>query len=142
MNNNIINNIKIFNDINIRAEWNSDEEDWYFSVIDVVGVLSKSNTPRKYWNDLKKKLLGEGSELSDKIGQLKMLSSDGKRYKTDVLNTKGILRLIQSIPSKNAEPFKMWLSQVGSERLDEIADPEKALQRGFNYYRNKGYTEG
>ncbi len=135
-------NIKIFNDNEIRTHWDANKEEWYFSVVDVCGVLSGSIQPRKYWNDLKKKLSDMGSELSEKIGQLKMQSSDGKYYKTDVLDTKGILRLIQSIPSPKAEPFKVWLAQVGSERLDEIADPEKALQRGFDFYRAKGYTEG
>lgn len=135
-------NIKIFEDTKIRTSWNEDEEDWYFSVVDVCGALSGSSQPRKYWNDLKRKLKQEGSQLSEKIGQLKLQSSDGKFYKTDVVNTKNLLRLIQSIPSPKAEPFKMWLAQVGSERLDEIADPEKAILRGADFYRAKGYTEG
>lgn len=136
------NELKIFNDTGVRTVWDSEREEWYFSVVDVCGVLSESAQPRKYWNDLKKKLNNMGSELSEKIGQLKLQSSDGKYYKTDVLDTKGILRLIQSIPSKNAEPFKMWLANVGSERLGEIADPEKAIVRGQDYYRAKGYTDG
>lgn len=109
--------------------------------MDVVEILSESTQPRKYWNDLKRKLKTEGSELSEKIGQLKMQSSDGKYYKTDVLNTKGVLRLVQSIPSPKAEPFKVWLAQIGSERLDEIADPEKAISRGREYYKQLGYSD-
>ena len=135
-------NVKIFEDRKIRSLWDGAKEEWYFSVVDVCGVLSESSQPRKYWNDLKKKLTLMGSELSDKIGQLKMQAEDGKMRVTDVLDTKGVLRLIQSIPSKNAEPFKMWLAQIGSERLEEIADPEKAILRGADFYRAKGYTEG
>ena len=135
-------NIKVFEDKKIRTEWNEQEEDWYFSVVDVIEALTDSVQPRKYWSDLKNKLKDEGSELSEKIGQLKMIAKDGKLRLTDVVNTKNLLRLIQSIPSKKAEPFKMWLAQVGSERLDEIADPEKAIIRGADFYRAKGYTEG
>ena len=125
-------NIKVFEDKKIRTQWNEKEEDWYFSVVDVIEALTDSVQPRKYWNDLKNKLKDEGSELSEKIGQLKLIARDGKSRLTDVVNTKDLLRLIQSIPSKKAEPFKLWLAQVGSERLDEIADPEKALQRGVD----------
>lgn len=135
-------NIKVFEDKKIRTQWNAEEEDWYFSVVDVVEALTDSVQPRKYWSDLKSKLKDEGSELSEKIGQLKMIAKDGKSRLTDVVNTKDLLRLIQSIPSKKAEPFKMWLAEVGSERLDEIADPEKAIMRGADFYRAKGYTEG
>lgn len=135
-------NIKVFEDKKIRTEWNDQEEDWYFSVVDVCAVFSDSKTPRNYWSDLKRKLKKEGSELHENLVQLKLPSSDGKNYKTDVLNTKWLLRLVQSIPSPKAEPFKMWLAQVGSERLDEIADPEKAIMRGADFYRAKGYTEG
>ncbi len=135
-------NIKVFEDKKIRTQWNDEEEDWYFSVVDVIAVLTDSVQPRKYWNDLKRKLKAEGSQLSEKIGQLKLPSSDGKFYNTDVVNTKDLLRLVQSIPSPKAEPFKMWFAQVGSERLDEIADPEKAIIRGADFYRAKGYTEG
>ncbi|MGD9901733.1 MAG: BRO family protein [Spirochaetales bacterium] len=134
-------NIKIFEDKKVRTHWNAEKEEWYFSVVDIVEVLSGSSQPRKYWSDLKKKLKDEGSELSEKIGQLKLVAQDGKMRETDVLDTKGILRLIQSIPSPKAEPFKLWLAQVGSERLDEIADPEKAILRGADYYRAKGYPE-
>lgn len=135
------NKIKIFENKQVRTLWNADEEEWYFSVVDVVGILSESKIPRNYWSDLKRKLKQEGSELHEKIVQLKMQSSDGKYYKTDCLDTKGVLRLVQSIPSPKAEPFKMWLAQVGSERLDEIADPEKAMLRSVELYRKKGYSE-
>ena len=136
-----VNKIKVFQNKNVRTVWNEDEEDWYFSVVDVIEVLTESDRPRKYWNDLKKKLSLEGSQLSEEIGQLKLPASDGKNYATDVLSTKNVLRLVQSIPSPKAEPFKMWLAQVGAERLDEIADPEKAIIRGADFYRAKGYTE-
>ena len=136
------NKLKLFENKKIRYVWNAEEEDWYFSVVDVVEALTDSERPRKYWNDLKRKLSDEGSELSDKIGQLKLPAADGKNYLTDVLSTKNILRLIQSIPSPKAEPFKMWLAQVGNDRLEEYADPEKAIARGAEYYRAKGYTEG
>ena len=135
-------NIKVFEDKKIRTQWNEQEEDWYFSVVDVCAIFSDSKTPRNYWSDLKRKLKQEGSELHENLVQLKLTSSDGKNYKTDVLNTKWLLRLVQSIPSPKAEPFKVWLAQVGSERLDEIADPEKAIMRGADFYRAKGYTEG
>jgi len=133
--------IKLFNSQKIRTHWDREKEDWYFSVVDVCGVLSESAIPRNYWSDLKRKLKTEGSELHEKIVQLKMLAEDGKMRETDVLDTKGILRLVQSIPSPNAEPFKVWLAQVGSERIDEMFDPEKAIQRALDYYRKKGYTE-
>jgi len=133
-------NIKLFNDMQIRAEWSEEKEDWFFSVVDVCGALSGSVQPRKYWNDLKKKLFLEGSELSEKIGQLKMIASDGKMRETDVLDTKGILRLVQSIPSPNAEPFKIWLAKVGSDRIDSIIDPEKSFEQGIADYVKKGYS--
>ncbi len=133
--------LQIFNDVKIRTAWNSEEEEWYFSVVDIVAVLTDSANPRRYWSDLKRKLTLEGSELYEKIVQLKLLSLDGKYYATDVLSTKDILRLIQSIPSPKAEPFKLWLAKVGSERLDEIADPEKGINRSLAYYRAKGYSE-
>ena len=136
------NKLKLFENKKIRYVWNAEEEDWYFSVVDIVEVLTESQNPRRYWSDLKIKLDKEGSQLYDNIVQLKMLSSDGKMYKTDTLSTKNVLRLIQSIPSPKAEPFKMWLAQVGNERLEEYADPEKAIARGAEYYRAKGYTEG
>jgi len=136
-------NIKLFNDKEIRMHWDSEKEDWYFSVVDVCDVLAESSAKRKgtYWNVLKNRLTAEGSQLLSNCKQLKLESSDGKKYKTDVLDTKGILRLVQSIPSPNAEPFKVWLAQVGSERIDEIYDPEKAIQRALEFYRKKGYSE-
>ena len=136
-----ISKIKVFENKNVRTVWNEEEEDWYFSVIDVVEILSGTERPRKYWNDLKKKLEKEGSELSDKIGHLKMQAPDGKMRETDVLNSKGILRLIQSIPSPKAEPFKMWLAKIGSEILDETIDPELSIDRAIQNYRNLGYSE-
>lgn len=136
------NKLKVFESKQIRTLWNAEKEEWYFSVVDVVAVLTDSPEPRKYWSVLKARLKKEGSELTTNCSQLKMQASDGKYYKTDCLDTKGVLRLVQSIPSPNAEPFKMWLAQVGSERLDDIADPEKAIQRGAEFYRAKGYTEG
>ncbi len=136
------NKIKVFENKQVRTAWNADEEEWYFSVVDVVGVLTDSENPNNYWKVLKNRLKKEGAELVTNCNRLKMQSSDGKYYNTDVLDTKGVLRLVQSIPSKKAEPFKMWLAQAGSERLDEIADPEKAILRGAEFYRAKGYTEG
>ena len=134
--------LKLFNEQQIRTSWNPDEEEWYFSVVDIVAVLTDSEDPNNYWKVLKHRLSEEGSELVTNCNRLKMPShKDGKSYFTDTLSTKGILRLVQSIPSPKAEPFKMWLAQVGSERLDEIADPEKAFQRGVEYYRKKGYSE-
>ena len=138
-------NIKVFEDKKVRTQWNAEKEDWYFSVVDVVWILTDSKdyqTARKYWNKLKQRLKEEGSELVTFCHQLKLVAQDGKLRDTDVLDTKGILRLVQSIPSHKAEPFKMWLAQVGSDRLNEIADPEKAILRGADFYRAKGYTEG
>lgn len=136
------NKIKVFENREVRTLWNAEEEEWYFSVIDVVGVLTDSEDPRNYWYVLKNRLKKEGSELLTFCKGLKMVAPDGKNRLTDCLDTKGVLRLVQSIPSPKAEPFKMWLAKVGSERLDEIADPEKAILRGADYYRAKGYTEG
>ena len=136
--------LKLFNEQQIRTSWNPDEEEWYFSVVDIVAVLTDSTdyqTARKYWNKLKQRLSEEGNETVTNCHQLKMPAADGKMRMTDVLPTKGILRLVQSIPSPKAEPFKMWLAQVGSERLDEIADPEKAFHRGAEFYRQKGYSD-
>ena len=135
--------LKLFNEKTVRTVWNADEEEWYFSVVDVCNVLSDSagKDPGAYWRKLKQRLKAEGSEVVTKCHGLKMQAADGKYYKTDALNTKGVLRLIQSIPSPKAEPFKVWLAQVGAERLDEIADPEKAIQRGAAYYREKGYSD-
>jgi len=138
------NKIKIFENKKIRTLWNAKEEEWYFSVVDVCWVLADSPdylTARKYWNKLKQRLTEEGSELVTNCHRLKLQAADGKMRETDVLATKGVLRLIQSIPSPKAEPFKMWLAQVGSERLDEIADPEKSITRAVETYRKKGYSE-
>lgn len=134
--------IKVFESKQVRTLWNETEEEWYFSVVDVVEVLTDSANPQTYWRVLKKRLKDEGNETVTNCNALKMLALDGKMRKTDCLDTKGVLRLVQSIPSPKAEPFKMWLAQVGSERLDEIADPEKAILRGADFYRAKGYTEG
>ena len=132
----------LFEGKEIRSIWDSEKEDYYFSVVDVISALAEPKEPRKYWNDLKRKLQNEGSELSEKIGQLKMKSlKDGKMYNTDTLDTKGIFRLIESVPSPKAEPFKMWLASLGKERIDEVFDPEIAANRVVNYYRAKGYSD-
>lgn len=131
--------IKLFNEKQIRTHWDDDQGKWYFSIIDVIEILTDSPRPRKYWNALKTKLKAEGSELSQKLGQLKMQASDGKYYKTDVADTEQLFRLIQSIPSPKAEPFKMWLAQVGRERIDEIEDPEIGIDRLMETYLRKGY---
>ena len=136
------NKIKIFENKQVRTTWNADEEEWYFAVVDIIEVLTDSPNPQTYWRVLKKRLKDEGNETVTSCNALKMLAKDGKNRLTDCLDTKGVLRLVQSIPSPKAEPFKMWLAQVGSERLDEIADPEKAILRGADFYRAKGYTEG
>ncbi|MDR1787002.1 MAG: phage antirepressor protein [Treponema sp.] len=133
--------LKVFENRKIRTAWNADEEDWYFSIVDVCAVLTNSDDPRTYWKVLKHRLKAEGSELVTNCNQLKMPAEDGKMRLTDVANTRQLLRIIQSIPSPKAEPFKLWLAQVGSERLDEIADPEKAILRGADFYRAKGYSE-
>ena len=136
------NKIKLFESKKIRTAWNEDEEEWYFSVVDVIDVLTDSANPSTYWRKLKQRLKQEGNETVTNCHGLKMQAIDGKMRMTDVVSTSNLLRLIQSIPSPKAEPFKMWLAQVGSERLDEIADPEKAILRGADFYRAKGYTEG
>lgn len=134
-------NIKLFQNQEIRSHWDADLEQWLFSVIDIIQVLTGNERPRKYWNDLKRKLIQEGSEVSEKIGQLKMLASDGKYRITDVTNTETLLRLIQTIPSPKAEPFKLWLAQVGYERLEEYDDPELTIDRALETYLSKGYTK-
>ncbi len=132
----------LFEDNEIRSVWDNDKEEYYFSVVDVISALTNANIPRNYWSDLKRKLKEEGSQLHEKIVQLKMKSKkDGKNYLTDTLDTKGILRLIESVPSPKAEPFKLWLANLGSERIDEVFDPEVAANRVVNYYRAKGYTD-
>lgn len=136
------NKLRIFESKQIRTHWNVEEEEWYFSVVDIVAVLTDSADPKQYI----KKMRSRDPELADKWGTIctpvQMLGLDGKKRKIQAMTTKGILRLVQSIPSPKAEPFKMWLAQVGSERLDEIADPEKVILRGAEFYRAKGYTEG
>jgi hypothetical protein len=133
--------IKIFNEGRIRTQWDDEKEKWYFSIVDVVGVLTESENPNNYWKVLKNRLKKEGSELVTTCNQLKMQSSDGKFYKTDVGDTEQIFRLIQSIPSPKAEPFKMWLAQVGRERIDEIEDPEIGIDRLMETYLRKGYSK-
>ena len=136
-------NIQLFEDKRIRTAWDEANEEWYFSIVDVVGVLTDSpdyNTGRKYWNKLKQRLKAEGSELVTKCHQLKMTAADGKKRLTDVADTEQLLRLIQSIPSPKAEPFKLWLAQVGRERVEETIDPEITIERALETYLKKGYT--
>ena len=141
MNNKLETISNLFEDREIRSIWDSKKEEYYFSVIDVVSALTDSNIPKRYWSDLKKKITEEGSELYENIVRLKLKAQDGKYRETDTLDTKGILRLIESVPSPKAEPFKLWLANLGSERIDEVFDPEIAINRAVNYYRNKGYTD-
>ena len=135
------NGIKIFEDQKVRTTWDTEQEKWYFSIIDVVAVLTESVNPRKYWSVLKTRLKSEGSQLATNCSQLKMKSADGKFYKTDVADTEQLFRLIQSIPSPKAEPFKLWLAQVASERLDEMQDPELSIDRALEQYLKLGYSE-
>jgi DNA-damage-inducible protein D len=134
-------NIKLFESKTVRSQYNEEDSKWYFSIIDVIEVLTGSPRPRKYWSALKTKLLAEGNQLSQKLGQLKLQSEDGKFYNTDVADTEQILRIIQSIPSPKAEPFKQWLASVGAERIAEIENPELAQQRIRNTYKAKGYSD-
>ena len=132
----------LFEGNEIRSIWDNEKEEYYFSVVDVISALTNANIPRNYWSDLKRKLKDEGSQLHEKIVQLKMESKkDGKNYLTDTLDTKGILRLIESVPSPKAEPFKLWLANLGSERIDEVFDPEIAINRAVDYYRKRGYSD-
>jgi len=136
--------IKVFENKEIRKEWSEEEQDWYVSIVDVIEVLTSQTThdgARKYWSVMKTRLKKEGNELTTVCSQLKMKSADGKYYKTDVANTKGILRIVQSVPSPKAEPFKMWLAQLGNDRINEVADPEIAIDRAFKTYLRKGYSE-
>ncbi len=135
------NKIKVFENKQVRTVWDAEAEEWYFSVVDVVAVLTDSAKPQNYWYVLKNRLKKEGSELLTNCKGLKLEAPDGKMRVQDVLDTKGVLRLVQSIPSPKAEPFKMWLAEVGNDRLNEIADPEKTFTRGVEYYRAKGYPE-
>jgi hypothetical protein len=133
--------IKLFEEKQVRSVWNAEHEKWFISIVDVIEILTESDRPRKYWSDLKAKLKKEGSELSEKIGQLRMQSTDGKYYSTDVADTEQLFRLIQSIPSPKAEPFKLWLAQVAAERLDEMQDPELSIDRALEQYLRMGYSE-
>lgn len=135
--------LQMFENQPIRTAWDEEQEEWYFSVVDVVAVLTESpdyNTGRKYWNKLKQRLREEGNELVTECHQLKMKAADGKRRLTDVATTEQLLRIIQSVPSKKAEPFKMWLAMVGRERIEEIIDPELTIERALNTYAQKGYS--
>lgn len=134
------NAIKLFEEKKVRTVWDDETEEWYFSVVDVIEILTETPRPRKYWNALKTKLKAEGSELSQNMGQLKMPASDGKNYKTDVLNTQQLFRLIQSIPSPKAEPFKLWIAQVAKERLDQMQDPELSIEQAMMDYKRLGYS--
>ena len=134
-------NIKLFESKKIRSKWDADAEKWFFSIVDVIEVLTDSPRPRKYWNALKTKLKTEGSELSHKLGQLKMEAEDGKMRDTDVADTEQMFRLIQSIPSPKAEPFKQWLAKVGYERVEESQDPEKTIDRAMENYMRLGYSK-
>lgn len=135
------NSIKLFEEHKVRTSWNSEEEKWYFSVIDIVAILTESKDPTAYWRKLKQRLKAEGNETVTICHGLKMVAPDGKMRLTDVLDTEGVLRLVQSIPSPKAEPFKLWLAKVGSERIDEMQDPEIAINRALQHYRNLGYSE-
>lgn len=135
------NEIKVFEDKKVRTLWDEEQEKWYFSIVDVIAILTDSPNPRKYWSVLKTRLKAEGSQLTTNCSQLKMPSADGKYYLTDVADTEQLFRLIQSIPSPKAEPFKLWLAQVASERLDEMQDPELSIDRALQQYLNLGYSE-
>lgn len=141
MNNKLETISNLFEGKEIRSVWDSEKEEYYFSVVDVISALTDANIPRNYWSDLKHRLIEEGSEVHEKIVQLKLKAKDGKKRETDTLDTEGILRLIESVPSPKAEPFKLWLARLGKERIDEVFDPEIAANRVVNYYRNKGYTD-
>ena len=134
--------IRLFESKKIRVQWNSTNEKWYFSIIDIIETLTESQNSRRYWSDLKRKLTKEGfSQLYEIIVQLKLESSDGKKYKTDCADTEGLLRIIQSIPSPKAEPFKVWLAKIGYERIEETEDPEKTFDRAIETYLKKGYSK-
>ena len=135
------NKIKLFEEKEIRKEWNEEEQDWYVAIVDVIAALTDSPNPQTYWRVMKKRLKDEGNETVTNCNALKMKAADGKMRLTDVANTKEILRIIQSIPSPKAEPFKIWLAQLGKERIDEVADPEIAIDRAFQTYLRKGYSE-
>jgi hypothetical protein len=132
--------IKLFEDRKVRSVWDAENEKWYISIVDVIETLTGSPNPRKYWSVLKTRLKQEGSELATNCSQLKLLAADGKKYLTDVADVEQLFRLIQSIPSPKAEPFKLWLSQLARERLEEIDDPELGIERLMEYYHRKGYS--
>lgn len=134
------NDIKLFEGNKIRSSWDREKEEWYFSIVDIIGILTESENPRKYWSVLKTRLKKEGNELATICSQLKMKASDGKMRNTDVADIQGIFRIIQSVPSPKAEPFKMWLAEVGKERIDETIDPEITIDRALVTYLKKGYT--
>lgn len=134
------NEIKLFEGKQIRSAWDNEKEEWYFSIVDILGVLTESDNPRKYWSVLKTRLKNEGNELATNCSQLKMEAADGKMRETDVADMQGIFRIIQSVPSPKAEPFKMWLAEVGKERIDEIIDPELTIDRALDTYLKKGYS--
>ncbi len=133
--------IKIFEDSKIRSLWDDETEEWYFSIVDIVAVLTESPNPRKYWSVLKARLKKEGSQLTTNCSQLKLTAADGKKYKTDCVDTKQLFRLIQSIPSPKAEPFKLWMAQVASERIDQIQDPELSIEQAMKDYKRLGYSD-
>lgn len=133
--------IKLFEEKQVRTVWDDTQEKWFVSIVDVIEILTESSIPKRYWSDLKKKLAKEGSQLYENIVQLKMKSADGKFYKTDVADTEQLFRLIQSIPSPKAEPFKLWLAKLANERIDEMQDPELTIDRALQQYLNMGYSE-
>ena len=133
--------IQLFEGKKVRIVWDEEQEKYFFSVVDVIQVLTDSTTPRRYWSDLKRKLAAEGSEMYEKIVQLKLPSSDGKSYLTDVADTEQVFRLIQSVPSKKAEPFKLWLAALGQERMNQLQDPELSIEQAIKDYRRLGYSE-
>ena len=133
--------LQLFGERKIRTAWSEEEEKWYFSIIDVITVLTDSKDPALYWRVLKKRLKDEGNETVTNCNTFKLVAQDGKKRQTDVADQEQLFRLIQSIPSPKAEPFKQWMAQVASERIDEIQDPEKAIDRGYEYYRRMGYSE-
>ena len=133
--------IRLFEERKVRAIWDDEQEEWYFSIVDVISILTDSPNPRKYWSVLKTRLKREGSELTTNCSQLKMQAADGKKYLTDVANTEQLFRLIQSVPSPKAEPFKLWIAQVAKERLDQMQDPELSIQQGMADYKRLGYSD-
>lgn len=141
MNNKLETLTNLFEGNEIRSIWDSEKEEYYFSVVDVIAALTESKEPRKYWSVLKNRLKKEGSQVTTNCSQLKMMAPDGKKRMRDVLDTEGIFRLIESVPSPKAEPFKVWLAKLGKERIDEVFDPEIAANRVVNYYRAKGYSD-